>query len=301
MCKKRFAIYTAIVGDYDEIRQPIVVDMGVDFFLFSNNIKEKRIGVWQIKRIPYSNHDSVRVARWVKTHPEILLPDYEASLWIDANIQIISEMIYSRIRDLYNDDKVAISTVTHLQRVCVYQEAVLMIRGCYERERVVIDWGHYLRKAGFPKKMGLAETGVLFRKHTVKFVKTIDSFWWWCIENYSKRDQLSFCYVLWKLGANYTPFFSQNEDVRTSSWVAYWEIHKNETKKWVKWGRYEAWLGRYVNHNPNKLCEIENLYYWIFGTCFPHFWAFSFGQLYRLKDVLSRKILLKRRHIIINS
>ncbi|MBR5328436.1 MAG: hypothetical protein IKV31_07870 [Paludibacteraceae bacterium] len=46
MQQKKYAIYTAMVGGYDEIMQPTVIDDRFDYILFSNDIKEDRVGVW---------------------------------------------------------------------------------------------------------------------------------------------------------------------------------------------------------------------------------------------------------------
>ena len=66
----KFVIFTAVVGNYDEILQPKVVDDRFDYILFSNDIKEKNIGVWQVRPINYINEIQTKIARWVKTHPE---------------------------------------------------------------------------------------------------------------------------------------------------------------------------------------------------------------------------------------
>ena len=94
---KRYVIYSALVGNYDEILQPLVEDERFDFVLFTDIITKDRVGVWQVRPIEYHNDDNTRICRYVKTHPEILLPDYAVSVWIDSNIQIIDGFIYDRI------------------------------------------------------------------------------------------------------------------------------------------------------------------------------------------------------------
>ena len=64
---KKYVIYTAMVGGYDEIMQPVVVDDRFDYILFSNDIKEDRVGVWQVRPIAYTNPDNTRICRYVKT------------------------------------------------------------------------------------------------------------------------------------------------------------------------------------------------------------------------------------------
>ena len=49
-----------------------------------------------------------------------------------------------------------------------------------------------------PKNYGLNETNILLRRHNVpQIIKLMDE-WWSYIEKYTKRDQLSLSYVLWK-------------------------------------------------------------------------------------------------------
>ena len=55
---KKIAIYTAVIGGYDDIRQPKVVDERFDYYLFTDHIETDFIGVWRLMSIPYSNPDT---------------------------------------------------------------------------------------------------------------------------------------------------------------------------------------------------------------------------------------------------
>ena len=57
----------------------------------------------------------------------------------------------------------------------------------------------FYRLTGFPPRFGLSETPVIIRKNTEK-VAEFNNFWWSILCAKSKRDQLSFDYVRWKLG-----------------------------------------------------------------------------------------------------
>ncbi|MCD7978378.1 MAG: DUF616 domain-containing protein, partial [Tannerellaceae bacterium] len=80
-------IYTCLVGNYDSLSQPGIVCEEFDYICFSNNIKEQKIGVWQIRPIPFFHGNKTRLSRYVKLNPHIVLPNYIYSLWIDANIE----------------------------------------------------------------------------------------------------------------------------------------------------------------------------------------------------------------------
>lgn len=52
--------------------------------------------------------------------------------------------------------------------------------------------------------MGLTENNVIYRKHKdPRCIKVMED-WWYMVENYSRRDQLSLFYVLWKNGEQMT-------------------------------------------------------------------------------------------------
>lgn len=285
----RFVIYTAVVGNYDEIKQPRVVDNRFDYILFSNDIREKNVGIWQVRPIPYHNPIQTKIARWVKTHPEELLDEYEASLWIDSNIIIKDGYVYDRFSELF-ENKVLVSTMKHFQRECVYEEMFEILCCGFEREKVVLRWGQLLRNEKYPQNNGLCETGVFFRIHSDDEVARFDIMWWDCIDKYSRRDQFSVNYVLWKLGLSWQYFMPDGRSVYNSDCFMHVE-HKDIgcVPQRITWGRAEAWLVRYYSKCHNKRKQIMDLYYKIYGYPMPELWAFLYGQFFRFRYVLMRK------------
>ena len=274
-------IYSAIIGKYDEIIQPQVVDERFDYILFSDIMPEGRIGVWQIRRIEYYNPIQTRIARYVKTHPETLLAEYEASLWMDANISIIGKEVYDRFVELFEND-ILIASVKHLAYDCVYNEMFSVLDFQYESEDVVLRWGHELRKRDFPKYVGMFETGLLYRRHSTEAVKELDSIWWKYIEAYSKRDQLSFTLALREKNLTCDLFLPEGKTVRNSDGLQF-QKHSNESTKFDSKEK-PAWLmHHYYKHHEDKE-KVANLYYWIYGRSYPRFWALIFGQYFRVKD-----------------
>lgn len=55
---------------------------------------------------------------------------------------------------------------------------------------------------GFPEHYGLTENSIIYRNHNSDKIISIMDEWWQFIENYSKRDQLSLFYILWKNNIN---------------------------------------------------------------------------------------------------
>lgn len=282
--EQKYVIYTAIVGGYDEIMQPIVVDNRFDYILFSNDIKEDRVGVWHVRPISYTNPDNTLICRYLKTHPEDLLQGYELSIWMDANIQICTSYIYDRALELYKND-VIISSLWHPVRTCIYEEAFAVIHGMVEHEDVVVRWCYQLRKEGFPQWQGLCETNVLYRKHNTCQIADTNIMWWQCIEKYSRRDQLSFNYVLWKLGIPCHYMFGKGVNARNSEHLRL-VMHQNIRHNHCPIGKNEAWLMRYCWKLKDKTKEIEEIYYKLYQYPFPRIIFFLMGQWYRLKFLI---------------
>ena len=285
---KSFVVYTAIIGGYDEIRQPLVVDDRFDYIIFSNDITEDRIGVWQIRHFEYSNPIQTKIARWVKTHPEELLRGYAASLWMDSNITIIDSAIYTLCVEHYNRGHL-FATMKHPERSCIYQEMVKILEMRVESESTVLRWGHKLIKDGYPQNNGLSETGLLFRIHSHKVVQEVDLQWWDCIESFSRRDQFSFNYLIWKNNVSYEYFISEDADVHHSKIVSFFE-HTKDFSKYVKFGRHEAWLCRHLEKYPQERQIIANAYYLSYKSCFPKVTAYILGQFFRIHDIIMRII-----------
>ena len=191
---KRIAIYTASIGGYDAVRQPIVIDERFDYILFTDEVKEERVGAWLVRKVDYENEDKTRVARYVKTHPHTLLSNYDATLWLDASIEILTSFVYERCVELL-EKGVQLASIQHPWRDCIYDEAYVVYG--LEEERKIMDWCHRLRKEGYPRHNGLYESGVLFRKNDVGVVQ-LNEEWWNVILHHTRRDQLALNYLLWK-------------------------------------------------------------------------------------------------------
>src|SRR5690348_15337130 len=77
----KVAVYTAIIGGYDDPKPFIGKSVSCDYFLFTDNAKLPD----QFK------HLSPRMqAKWYKLHPHILFPDYDLAIWIDGSAVVHS-------------------------------------------------------------------------------------------------------------------------------------------------------------------------------------------------------------------
>ena len=194
----KIAIYTVSTGKYDDIKEPIYVDdNNIDYFVFTEQ-EIKSTSVWNKLNIPTNIKEfpSLDQARYLKTHPHLFFKDYDYSIFIDGNIRItcdIKPLIYTMI-----DQKRNIAIHKHQVRNCIYQEAKAIYAAGKANKKILNNQMKKYRKDGFPDKFGLFETNVLIRKHNDKECIKIMDDWWSEMCQWTKRDQLSFTYSLWK-------------------------------------------------------------------------------------------------------
>ena len=261
----QFVIYTVQTGGYDTIQQPLVVDERFDYILFTDEIKSPHIGIWQVHAIPYVNEDKTRLSRYPKMHPNKLFPEYKASLYIDANIQITGSRIYDRVVECY-EQGVDWAGIKHPYRDCIYDEAYVVYG--LDTERNIFRWCHRLRQENYPRHRGMFENNVIFRIHNEK-TKRVNAMWWNLYEEYTRRDQLTLMYVLWKRPDITTDLLLPAEE---SSWQSdTLQIHKHQKaakqhgRRGIKESFWEHARCRCRNGMEEKAEQFREFHYWLYG------------------------------------
>lgn len=210
--KAKGVIYTCITNDYDDIREIEIygyIDKDWDYICFTDNkndIKQAQIGIWEIRALQFNELDNTRNQRWHKTHPHLLFTQYEQSCWVDANINILSSKLFDDI--LKYNSKILITK--HFKNTCIYQEYEDVLNSNLDDPNIIEQEKNLIKKDNMPINWGLPETNVLFRKHNDKQIMCFDEKWWSMIEMYSKRDQLSVSYIMWKFGFNIKDCLMEN-------------------------------------------------------------------------------------------
>jgi hypothetical protein len=198
-------IYSCIIGNYDDLIQQYYINYDYDYVCFTDNKKllyassqnNNYYGIWKIKKLHCTEYDNTKNSRWHKLHPHILFPDYKESIWIDANINIKSDYLFSFI--LSNRTKNMIIPLHNLRK-CIYEECRAVKKRKLETNENIHKIYNFLKRDNFPHDYGLNETNIIYRKHHDDTVIQIMNMWWEKVRDLSKRDQLSLSYVLWKFG-----------------------------------------------------------------------------------------------------
>lgn len=207
--KVKSVVYTCLTGGYDTLKEHTYIDKDWDYVCFTDNeelLAQRKQGVWEIRPLVYKNSDNTRNSRYHKINPHKLFPDYEQSVWCDGNVCICSPYLFRQIRRR----KKSLLVPVHFVRDCIYEEFEEVARQGYETEDILQKQRALIEQSGFPEHYGLAETNVLFRRHNEPEIVNLMENWWYWVANYSKRDQLSFSYVLWKNGYKLKNLFVKN-------------------------------------------------------------------------------------------
>jgi glycosyltransferase involved in cell wall biosynthesis/ubiquinone/menaquinone biosynthesis C-methylase UbiE len=199
MNNKIGVVYTCITGGYDDLINHGFVNPNWDYVCFTDSkelLNNKNL-LWQIKPLEFKELDDVRNQRWYKLHPHLLFSQYKKSLWVDANINIIDGSVFGDI-EIIESKNGKISIPIHPERNCIYDELKTCLDFGKDNSNLMKDQVSIMEKDRFPRKYGLFETGIIYREHNNKNIIKIMEDWWWWVKNYSRRDQLSLTYVLWK-------------------------------------------------------------------------------------------------------
>ena len=245
-----FVIYSVVVGAYDTIKQPVVTDSRFDYVLFTDDITESKIGVWQVRSIPYHSDNLVKLSRYPKCLPHKLLTEYKASLYIDGTLQIATSYVYDKFIELYGK-KIEWAGVTHYQRDCMFEEMCVIVgefpKGIHDYD--TIEWYYKIKKSGFPRHFGLYENNVIYRMHTEK-VASVNEYWWDTLRSYCKRDQFSLMYLMWKWEIPLHFLLPKGIDTKHTQHFIY-SYHatprKNVIMNFHERIRYKCWRARYGN------------------------------------------------------
>lgn len=190
------AVYTCITGDYDQLINHKYINPEWDYICFTDNAEllKKDTGIWEVRLIENKNLDDTRINRYYKINCHIVLPEYEESLYVDGNINILTPYIF----DLIKAQNKPLIVPKHFSTNCIYKHFEWALNVSVDSKHLLEGLKTLIQCDHFPPNYGFTENNCLYRKHNSKDIDKIMADWWYLVKYYSKRDQLSFCYVLWK-------------------------------------------------------------------------------------------------------
>lgn len=232
------AIYTVILAGYDTLK-PIRQWGGLDCICFTDDADLKVQG-WSM-RIVEPSDNPVKQQREIKLIPHKYLPEYDQTIYMDGNIELIRDP--SQLLRLF---KGSMMTKQHPKRNCVYQEG----QACIERGKadagLIRDQLKRYIDADVPAQGGMWETGVIIRDRSCEqFCEA----WNAELQAHTHRDQISIAYAVHTTGYR-PPTFTQQQ------FVQYFRLTPHKPKK-----AFRVWFsnpydpGKDIGAALNEFCE----------------------------------------------
>lgn len=209
----RMVVYTAVFGDYDDLFVPTPEQASrCDFVAFTDQASIP--APWRRGRVDYVNPDNARRNRFHKLLPHRLFPEYEWSLYLDANIALRCDPI--AFLDRYRDRGAAFFLFPHPDRSTIAEElGACLLKRKDDSLLMMRQVSRYLA-SGFQHAFPLTENNVLLRRHNDPGLVALSEAWWDEVRSNSGRDQLSLPFVLETSGYRDVALFGSETSVRDS-------------------------------------------------------------------------------------
>ncbi|PRY82675.1 glycosyltransferase domain-containing protein [Alkalibacterium olivapovliticus] len=194
----RIVIYTVIFGNYDNIVEPDYVPDNCDYFIItdnniSQNSKWKKFNV-ELDTYSLIDKSNIEKNRYFKMKPHELFSDYKYSIYVDGNIKISTDFT----EFIHNMNSYGLKLHNHYRQSCVYKEINNCIKIKKDNEANLLRHMNHLKASGMPQNYGMLEAPVIVREHNNPDCVRIMEEWWKEFSKYSKRDQISLPFILWK-------------------------------------------------------------------------------------------------------
>lgn len=180
--KRDITVYKSVTGDFDRLEDHLE-DFTANYVAFT----DKESDTWDVRK-PYDKFkDNRRNSRIQKIMPHLFF-DTTYSIYLDGNIDL--KVPAQQLIDEYLKDK-DVAVIRHIGRDCVYEEAEACQQlGKGDPLELAEQIKEYAR-TGWKEHAGLAECGVIIRRHTPEVAQWNEK-WWAQYCRFSERDQISF-------------------------------------------------------------------------------------------------------------
>ena len=194
----RIAVFTALFGGYDDIRDPLVHPDNIDYFIITDQQLDEE-SCWRrlpADLIPADVEGDIARNRWVKMHPHLLFPNYDYSIYLDSNCWVVSDLT-PLIATL---GSFPVAMFPHKNRDCVYDEVEACLLQRKDRRSALEEHRQVLVDHGVAHHAGLAEATVIARRHHDPASVELMDRWWQEFAALSNRDQIALADCLWQMG-----------------------------------------------------------------------------------------------------
>jgi len=150
--------------------------------------------------IPY--HDAARLSKIFKVIPQRVFHNLKWHVHLAGKSSL--KLNYSQLLCEFRSSRTNIMVERHKLRDDVYEEGIAVKKYRKDIPEIVDEQLQDYKHQGYPTKAGLLDGHFLFRDFGSSNIQLMSCMWFDEINRGSRRDQLSFNYVAWKLGVEVT-------------------------------------------------------------------------------------------------
>ncbi len=206
----KIAIVTAIYNNYDNLNN-ICINSNIDYICFTENRNIEPKG-WSLFFLPNlsTNRKGSSFIKYIKSHLDIYLNEYDYVIWCDGNIKILNFDLIKLMVDSFRDTEILMfkhyDPNPNLFRKCVYEEAHFAKNfNKYSKERLDQQINDY-HNDKYPTNNGLFQSGIYLQNNKSPKVNMFHKTWYEQIIKYGvyyPMCQVSLPYALWKANIHY--------------------------------------------------------------------------------------------------
>lgn len=196
-------IFTFIIGDYDNLKDPNCISEGWDYLCFTDN-KKLKSRIWQIVYLNEFNFyyfpksQKKRAMLIMIEYYKYISRKYKIVISVGGQIQVNCNL-NSLVKEAFDVKKYDLSICKHPIRDCIYDAAEVCKQLGKDSSDIIDNQMSRYKNEGYPTHYKLYETGIMIRRNNSSKLKKICRVWSNELIKGSKRDQLSLNYVIWKL------------------------------------------------------------------------------------------------------
>ncbi len=209
----RVVVFTAAIGDTDEVRAPRTVDPDAEYLCFTD--RGSVVSPYERISVP-SSATPMLAARRIKAladHPRLM--SSTVTLWHDASYALRRNLNWLR-RMILTADLVALA---HPRRIHLEHEALAIARYGYLSTVDALAHVERYRAAGYDRT-GVTASGLLGRRVS-SAVAAFNARWWDEIQQWNGRDQGSMDFAVWASGLQMVHMPGTIRKNRIATWRDY--------------------------------------------------------------------------------
>lgn len=218
----RIAIYTCITNNYDRLNEPLYIEDNCDYFFITDENGKKQISDSSVYKlididnvVPKELMSPKDKNRYCKSHGYEIFKEYDYSIYLDGNIQIVKPMLPL----LKMMGQIGVAFHKHPSADDVYEEAMslsLRTRITKEEADKTIKW---FWNSGMPRFYGMVECGVILCDNRNLLGNELLNKWFCNYDKGSaKRDQMYMAFTLWEMGIKVDEVRTLSGNLRTNGY-----------------------------------------------------------------------------------